>query len=169
MGQREEEGNESRIRRSFQDKLADTPDKARRLLILRACAKVKRDWVEPLLWESLDDPCEEIRDFIVRALCETDRLDLAGAEARLRRPPWYARSAVLRVLGTKKMAEAVSIIEPTLGDDNVDVRREAAAALGEIGGKSSLRLLLRLKKDSSPHVRLTAEEGILKISTLRFS
>ncbi len=169
MGPADEERSEVRIRRSFLARLAETPDKARRLVILKACAKVKGDWVEPLLWESLGDPCEEIRDFIVRTLCKKEDLDLAGALSRLERPPWYARSAVLRILGTRKMPEAVALIEPVLEDDNVDVRRAAASALGEIGGKDSLRLLLRLKKDASPHVRLTAEEGILKISTLRFS
>ncbi len=125
--------------------------------------------MEQLLWEALGDPCEEIRDSIVKCLCGKKNLDLDRAFVRLERPPWYARSAVLRVLGTLKVPEGVTLIGAVLNDDNVDVRRAAAAALGEIGGKESLKLLLRLKKDSSPHVRTAAEEGILKISTLRFS
>jgi hypothetical protein len=163
------ERNSARIRRSFLSKLAETPDKGRRLAILKACAKVKAYWVEKLFWDALGDPCEEIRDFVVKSLCAKESLDLGSALSRLERPPWYARSSVLRILGRRKMGEAVPLIESTLRDGNVDVRRAAATALGEIGGKESLRLLLRLKKDPSPYVRMAAEEGILKNSTLRFS
>jgi HEAT repeat protein len=169
MGPKGEERSDTHIRKSFLAKLAGISEKDKRLTILKACSKVRAGWVEALFWDALGDPCEEVRDFVVKALCRKDVLDLARALTRLERPPWYARSAALRVLGARRAAESVALIEPVLGDENVDVRREAASALGEIGGKDSLRLLLRLKKDPSPHVRMTAEEGILKISTLRFS
>ena len=164
-----EDERDAHIQRSFLRKLAGTPDKSRRLVIIRAASRVRASWVELLFWEVLADPCEEIRDFVIKCLCAREELDISRALTRLERPPWYARSAVLRILGRRKMPEAIALIESVLGDDNADVRRAAAFALGEIGGKDSLRLLLRLKRDSSPHVRMTAEEGIFKISTLRFS
>ncbi len=156
------------LQRSFLAKLAKTPDKTKRLTILKACSKVGSDWVEHLFWECLEDPCEEIRDFIVKRLSEKDRFDLAYALARLEQPPWYAKSAVLRILGSRKIRLAVPYIEPSLGDENVDVRRSAALALGEIGGQQAIRLLVRLMKDSNPYVRSTAEESIDKASSLRF-
>jgi HEAT repeat protein len=64
---------------------------------------------------------------------------------------------------------AVRHIERVLGDANADVRKCAAEALGEIGGRESLPLLVRLTKDQSPYVRAAAEEGLRKASEVRFS
>jgi len=53
-------------------------------------------------------------------------------------------------------------------DSNVEVRRAAAVALGELGGEEAVRLLVRLKKDANHHVRAAAEEAIGKTSGVRF-
>ena len=153
----------------FLEKLARTPDKKRRLTILGACLKVRAGWVQEVLWESLSDPCEEVRGFICRALASIDALDLGCAFGRLHRPPWYARSAALRILGRRRVREAVGEIRRVLGDANVDVRCAAAEALGEIGGKEAVGLLVRLRKDENPYVRAAADQGIFKASDLRFS
>ncbi|MDP2871977.1 MAG: HEAT repeat domain-containing protein, partial [Bacillota bacterium] len=58
----------SRICRAFLDKLARTPDKAKRQAILAACAKVRFPWAEELLWEALADPNEGVRDLVVKEL-----------------------------------------------------------------------------------------------------
>jgi HEAT repeat protein len=63
---------------------------------------------------------------------------------------------------------AVWHIERVLGDANADVRKCAAEALGEIGGRESLPLLVRLKKDANPYVRQAAQEGLKKASGIRF-
>ena len=55
------------------------------------------------------------------------------------------------------------------GDSNVEVRRAAAEALGEIGGQEAVRLLVVLKKDPNPYVRASAEEAIGKTSGVRFT
>ncbi|MCJ7587711.1 MAG: HEAT repeat domain-containing protein, partial [Candidatus Aminicenantes bacterium] len=111
----------------------------------------------------------EIRDFIVRELGERESFDPDLAYAKLSGPPWYARSAVLRVLAARRPEGAVRHIERVLGDANADVRKCAAEALGEIGGRDALRFLVRLKKDQSPYVRLAAEEGLRKASEIKFS
>jgi hypothetical protein len=159
----------SGVLRAFLRKLERTSDRRKRLAILKACARAGAPWVESLYWEALTDTCEEVRDYLVRDLSSRPAFDLDHALHRLRRPPWYARSSVLRVLGAHKARAAVPEIQGVIDDTNVDVRRAAAEALGEIGGDEALALLVRLRKDANPYVRSAAEEGILKASTLRFS
>ena len=153
----------------FLKKLAKTTDKKRRLAILKACAKVRAAWVEELFWEALGDSCEEVRGFIVRDLAARRTLDLGQALSRLERPPWYAKSAVLKLLGVHKAKDAVHDIRKAAEDtNNADIRRSAAEALGEIGGKEALRILVKLKKDPNTYVRQAAEEAIQKASEVRF-
>ena len=154
----------------FLDKLAKTPDKTKRLTILRACAKVRAAWVEELFWEALGDSCENVRAFVLKDLAGRRTLDLARALGRLERPPWYAKSAVLRLLGIHRAKDVLPQIRKAIEDTtNVDIRRAAAEALGEIGGEGALGLLVQLKKDPSPYVRQAAEEAIRKASDVRFS
>ena len=154
---------------SFMAKLGRTPDKAGRQAILSACIKVRSPWVEELLWEALADPNESVRDFVSRELRLRRPLALGLALRRLRLPPWFARSAALRIIGHQRVREAVPEIRRTIDDANADVRRAAAGALSEIGGEEALRLLVRLKKDANPYVRAAAEEAIRKTSGVRFS
>lgn len=149
--------------------MARTPDKAKRLTILKACAKVRAAWVEELFWEALGDPCENVRAFVMADLAGRRTLDLARALGRLERPPWYARSAVIRLLGIHRTRDAMPAIRRAVEDTtNVDIRRAAAETLGEIGGEEALGLLVRLKKDPSPYVRQAAEDAIRKASDVRF-
>jgi len=153
----------------FLGKLARTPDKAKRLAILRACAKVRAAWVEELFWEALGDSCENVRAFALKDLAGRRTLDLGRALNRLERPPWYAKSAVLRLLGIHRAKDVLPQIRKAIEDTtNVDIRRAAAESLGEIGGEEALALLVQLKKDPSPYVRQAAEEAIRKASDVRF-
>jgi HEAT repeat protein len=154
---------------SFLAKLGRTPDKAGRQVILSACIKVRSPWVDELLWESLADANEGVRDMVTKELSYRQPLALGLALRRLRLPPWYAKSAALRILGCQRVLEAVPEIRRTADDANADVRRAAAEALSEIGGEEALRLLVRLKKDANPYVRAAAEEAIRKTSGVRFS
>ncbi|MGZ5438552.1 MAG: HEAT repeat domain-containing protein [Candidatus Aminicenantales bacterium] len=159
----------SDVCRAFLQKLGRTPDKTRRQRIVAACIKVPRPWTEELLWEVLADPSEGIRDVIVRELCARPALNLEWLIRRLRLPPWYARCSVLAVIGRRRLREALPGIGEAVSDSNVEVRRAAAGALGEIGGDEAVRLLVVLKKDLSPYVRAAAEEAIGKTSGVRFS
>lgn len=149
-------------------KLAATPDRLRRLKILRACARFEASWAEQVLWESLADPCEEVRDGLVRELAGRERIRLDLAAARLSRPPWYARSAVLLVLARRKTRDTLPLIASAVGDANADVRRSAARALGEVGGKDVIPFLVRLRKDVNPYVRSEAEACLERIVDLKF-
>jgi HEAT repeat protein len=163
------ERDDGLIRAAFLRKIALTEDKHKRLKVLKAYARLDTRLAGKVLIEALGDPCEEIRDFLVRELAERESFDPDLAYAKLSGPPWYARSAVLRVLAARRVEGAVRHIERVLGDANADVRKCAAEALGEIGGRESLPLLVRLKKDPSPYVRAAAEEGLRKASEIKFS
>lgn len=153
----------------FLRKLSKTEDKKRRLRILKACVKVRSPWVEELLWETLGDSCENVRGFAFMELARKQTLDLGRALNRLRRPPWYAKSGVLRLLGIHRSKEAIPEIKKALeGTDNADIKRSAAEALGEIGGEEAMSLLVGLKKDPNVYVRQAAEEAIRKASDVRF-
>ena len=163
-----DETSPSPVCRAFLLKLGRTPDKTEKRRILAACVKVRRPWAEELLWEVLADPNEAIRDFAVRELRRREPLCLELAVRRLRLPPWYARSSVLGIIGHRRIREALPEIGRAVLDANVEVRRAAAEALGEIGGEEALRLLVRLKKDANPYVRAAAEEAIGRTSGVRF-
>ena len=162
------ERDDGLIRAAFLRKIALTEDKQKRLKVLKAYARLDTRLAGRVLIEALGDPCEEIRDFLVKELGDRESFEPDMAYAKLSGPPWYARSAVLRVLGARRVEGAVRHIERVLGDSNADVRKCAAEALGEIGGRESLPLLVRLKKDANPYVRQAAEEGLRKASGIRF-
>ncbi len=162
------ERDDGSIRNAFLRKIALTQDKQKRMKVLRAYARLDTRLADKVLIEALGDPCEEIRDFLIRELGERGSFEADLAYAKLLGPPWYARSAVLRVLAARRVEGAVRHIARVLGDTNADVRKCAAEALGEIGGKESLPLLVKLKKDTNPYVRQAAEEGLKKASAIRF-
>ncbi|MEW5902149.1 MAG: HEAT repeat domain-containing protein [Acidobacteriota bacterium] len=150
-------------------KLNSLPDKERRLKILKAISRLKASWVLRVLLEALADPCESNRDFLVRELSQREVWSPAPFYEKLARPPWFAKSAVLKILGGRKDSGAVPAIAEAVTDANIDVRRSAADALGEIGGKEALALLVRLAKDPSRYVRQAAGEALRKVSRVRFS
>lgn len=154
---------------AFLRKLGRTTDKARRLRIVAACARVPRPWSEELLWEALADPHQGVRELAVKELLGRPSLSPEWSAGRLRRPPWYARSLALAVIGRKRLEAAFPSVKEASEDPNVDVRRAAAEALGEFGGEAALRQLVRLRKDPSPHVRAAAETAIARTSGVRFS
>lgn len=153
----------------FLKKLGAVKDKSRRLHILKACARLNRLWAEKVLWESLEDPCEELRDYLVRALADRPAVRLEFAAARLARPPWYAKSSALRVFSLRKAAPALPVIAGVIADPNVEVRRMAARALGEIGGQGAIPQLLKLKRDENPYVRAEADGYLDRLVDLKFS
>lgn len=153
----------------FLAKLGRTPDRKKRRAILTACAKVRAPWAEELLWEALGDSCESVRDLVLSELSAREPLSLDHALSRLSRPPWYAKSAALKVIGRRRLREAVPEMGRVIRDPNADVRRSAAEALGQIGGEEALRLLVGLKKDANQFVRAAAEEAIVKASPVRFT
>jgi len=150
-------------------KLNTLPDKDRRLKILKAIARLKAPWVLRVLVESLDDPNERNRDFLVKELIGREIWNPAALYDRLNLPPWYARSAALKILAKRADAGALCAIEKIIADPNVDVRRTAAEALSEIGGEGALAILVKLAKDKNSYVRQAARDALGKVTKVRFS
>ena len=150
-------------------KLRSLPDKDRRFKILKAISKLKAPWVLKVLLEALSDPAEMNRDFLIRDLSQREMWNLEPVYEKLHLPPWYVKSAALKILGLRKDAASLPEIEKTLADNNIDVRKSAADALGEIGGKEALGLLVKLSKDRSVYVRTAAAEALRRVSKVRFS
>ena len=150
-------------------KLNSHADKDKRLKILKAIARLKAPWVLKVLLEALSDHSESNRDFLIKELSQREIWNFSPVYEKLAQPPWYMKSAVLKVLGLRKDASAVRAIRTVISDPNVDVRKTAADALGEIGGKEALALLIDLSKDPSTYVRQAAVSSLRKISSVRFS
>ncbi len=137
--------------------------------MLRAIGHLSRPWVPRVFVGLLADASDEIREVAARELAEREDCPLDLLHDKLRRPPWYVKSAILRILGTKGRPESVRHISEVVNDPNVDVKRAAAQALGAIGGKESRALLVRLTRDGNPYVRAAASEALEKIVELKFS
>lgn len=144
-------------------------DRAKKIRMMRALAHLDAPWVPSVFLELLGDGIEEIRDLAVRELSRRDNWPAAALYERLDRPPWYTKSACLRVLAEKKDRAAAVHIKRLIDDPNVDVRREAALALGAIGGPAARLLLVRLTRDKSRYVRAAAEEMLDRICDFKFS
>lgn len=151
------------------NKIRSTPSHHKRIKIIRAVSRLDHAWVEGILLESLVDPCEKIRSFLVTELAARPDLDLERVYRRMSIPPWFHKSSCLRILGLRKDPGSVRRIEKIILDPNADVKRTAADVLGEIGGRESLALLARLVRDKNHFVKLAAEKALLKASDLKFS
>jgi hypothetical protein len=144
-------------------------NKQKKTKLLKTIAPLRLPWVPAVLLELLSDPCEEIRDIVVKELTARDDWPIQKAYEKLSRPPWFVKSSALRILSLKKCTDAVRHIKLVLEDPNVDVRRSAAGALGEIGGQEARALLVGMAKDKNLYVRKAAQEALEKVSDLKFS
>jgi len=137
--------------------------------LIESMTPIKDSWASVVLLESLEDTNEEIRKLIIQELGKRDDLGLEIVTEKLSHPLWYVKSSALKILGLKRDKGVLMHIEALITEPNVEVRRAIASALGEIGGKKSLSLLLKLSKDRNQFVRASAEEAIAKVSNIRFT
>jgi len=140
-------------------KIMATSDRQKRLKIIKALARITNSWTNYVLLETIADPCENIRDFIVSELGRRDSLDLDLIYNKLTTPPWFVKSSCLRLLGIKKDLHSVKYIRALVEEPNADVRINAAQTLGEIGGEEALALLARLIQDKNQFVKVSAEKA----------
>ena len=150
-------------------KLGIIQDRAKKLKTLRALAQGSAPWISYVFLDLVGDGIEEVRDLAVRELVRRTDWPPAALYERLDRPPWYAKSAGLRILAARKDREAVPHIKPLIDDPNADVKRSVALALGAIGGRESRALLVVLARDKSPYVRAAAEEMLDRLCDFKFT
>jgi hypothetical protein len=144
-------------------------NRARKVRLIHTATEIEADWAAFVLVGLLGDPIEEIRGIAVRALIAREDCPLEDVCALLARPPWFAKSAALQILAAKKVPWTARCLRVVIDDPNADVRRSAAAALGEIGGAEARALLVRLGKDSSSYVRSAAQSALDKICDFKFT
>jgi HEAT repeat protein len=156
------------LARDIARKLEIIQSRTKKVRLLQAAAESEAEWSTPLLVELLGDPTEEVRDIAVRELIAREDCPLDDLCDRLTRPPWYSKSAALRILAAKRSRSTAKAVRAVIEDPNADVRRSAALALGEIGGAEARALLVQLIKDKSPYVRSAAAAGLDKVCEFRF-
>jgi HEAT repeat protein len=162
----------SRIKSTIPDileKIQGAKDRETRLKIIQGIANSKELWVNEVLIQALEDPSEDIRNFIIKELSNRENLDSHLLYQRLHKPPWYAKTGCLKILGIRKKTSSVKYIESLANDPNIEVRRTLAIVLGEIGGKRALALLAKLSDDNSSFVRLHARQALQEASQVKFS
>ena len=152
-----------------QKKIQGANDRQGRMKIIEGIAKSKEHWACEVLIQALEDPSEDIRDFIIEELSSREDLDPGLVYQRLHKPPWYVKTGCLRILGLKKNPSSVKYIEGLMNDPNIEVRRTLAIVLGEIGGKKALALLTKLSEDNSSFVRIPALQALQDVSQVKFS
>ena len=150
-------------------KIQDTKDRNARLKIIEGISRSKEPWICETLISFLEDPSENIRNFLIQELSSREDLDLHLLYKRLHRPPWYVKTGCLQILGLKKNPASLKYVESLVNDPNIEVRRTLALVLGEIGGKKALALLTQLSEDNSSFVRAPALKALQNISQVKFS
>ncbi len=163
-----EEQDHLELSKSAQKKIKESKDKGERLKVLQSIAVLNTPWSFEVLLDALADPNEEIRRFIVTQLAQKENLDPNLLYKRLSQPPWYIKTEVLKILGLRKNPRSAKHIEVVLEESNDEVRRTAAAVLGDIGGEFARALLVKLTRDQNPFVRKTAEKSLSETSDLKF-
>jgi cyclophilin family peptidyl-prolyl cis-trans isomerase/HEAT repeat protein len=103
------------------------------------------------LGDALNDPVHAIRSYAVRAFnrrfAEASRLGPDGAAALIARlvddPDAGVRIGAMRALGALDTGRFVAQVMPRLDDASLNVRVQAASALGDIGGPEAVSALER--------------------------
>ncbi len=150
-------------------KIRSTQDKKLRAKMIVALGRLRQPWIVPLFLEMLADPSEQVRQKIIRELSEWENLSCECLFPKLKNQPWYVKVSVLQILALRKEPKTIKALLTIIDDPNIEVRRQIAVCLGHIDSKEGIPLLVKLLKDSSPHVRLAAEESLRRISRLRFT
>ena len=104
------------------------------------------------LGDALNDPIHAVRSYAVRGFnrrfAESSRLGPDGAAALIARlvddPDIGVRIGALRALGALDTGRFVAQVLPRLDDGNLNVRVQAASALGDIGGPEASAALERV-------------------------
>ncbi|OQX54855.1 MAG: hypothetical protein B5M54_04410 [Candidatus Aminicenantes bacterium 4484_214] len=174
----QEKARKEKPRRSAKKKMSpqeinnfqNIKNKSQRFRIIKEMIKKNPPSLSQLMIEALADPCEEIREFIINFISQQP--DLYGEKlllTYLNKPPWYRKTAILKIIAHRQDETLVEAISELLNDPNVAVRCELAQTLGELATSLARQLLSSLTTDKNPYVRRTAEKALAKASTIRFT
>jgi HEAT repeat protein len=108
----------------------------------------------------LEDKSWTIREFAIKKITELDNIDMSRIYELLKHPIWYVRAAAILIIGLKKDKNIVDLMMPLMKDNNVEVRRAIAEALGKADKADAIMPLQHLLNDKSIMVRREAEKSL---------
>ncbi|HEX7878251.1 MAG TPA: HEAT repeat domain-containing protein [Candidatus Eisenbacteria bacterium] len=103
------------------------------------------------------------RMMVVNTLTRIGQGNLDVLVGYLRDERWFVVRNILLVLGRMKASVAVKHIRPLVTHEDLNVRREALAALSQIGEGEALDALLALLRDSDPRIRVSAARSLARL------
>ena len=141
-------------------------------------AHVRRSAVSALSFSGMKTAGESIAraltdgDWMVREVA-ADTLGISKAEVdtadalikALGDDYWQVRLKAARSLGTLKIGKAVAAIGACLDHPQANLRKECAAAIGEIADPAGLQFVQQLADDNDPDVRKNARWAIQRITS----
>ena len=141
---------------------------------------VRRAAVSALAFSQMKSATESIMraladsDWMVREIAaETLGTNVHGAQAadtligRLDDEFWQVRLKSVRSLGKMKIARAVNAIGGCILHPQANLRKESAAALGEIANPAAEKFLMPIMDDGDPEVRKNARWAMQRIQAAR--
>ncbi|MFH2071138.1 MAG: HEAT repeat domain-containing protein [Elusimicrobiota bacterium] len=119
----------------------------------------------PVIKSKMEHPFPLIRTYAIVSLAEfNDPSSYQAIKEKINDPAEGVRIEVMRVCAKKKITSAIPDIVKNMKHPISVVRREAAAALGEIGGRVEIQELEKLLDDTDMFVVKVTKEAIEKIS-----
>ena len=110
---------------------------------------------EDLLVSLLGEDNLKIRELIVKELSARAQLDEKKLLNQLPHSIWYARGAIVEILGNRQCQLLFEIIETLIADANVEVRMKLLEALAKLNRDRVKEYILRMTGDS--HMRICRE------------
>jgi len=114
----------------------------------------------PLLLKSLEDKSWTVREYAIKKISELKEIEISKVYDLLKSPVWYIKAAAIRIIGLRKEEKGLDLILPYMKDNNVEVRRALAEALGNFKKSEALIPLQYLLQDKNIMVRKEAEKSL---------
>lgn len=112
---------------------------------------------EDLLISLLAEDNFKIRELIVRELSGRAQIDERKLLNQLPHSIWYARGAIVEILGNRQSQLLLEIIDKLIADANAEVRIKLLEALAKLNREQVKEYILRMTKDSHTRVRKEAK------------
>lgn len=114
----------------------------------------------PHLLKALEDKSWTVREYAIKKISELKEVDMEKIYELLKSPVWYIKAAAIRIIGSRKDEKGLDFILPFMKDNNAEVRRALAEALGLFKKSEALIPLQYLLQDKNIMVKKEAERSI---------
>ncbi len=148
-----------RIVKEIQD--SDEMDKIKKI---KSLLMEKKELNEEVIINLLKMEEQSIREIVVQGISGEQEIDDRKlAEAINGGAVWYARAALVAILGKRKSRRLLDIIDSLIEDKNVEVRLALIKALSNFDGDEAAPYLKKLTADPLVWVRKRAHEALTLI------